>query len=196
MKNKTSFGKKIPIQVSGRHIHLSEKDSDKLFGKNYKFKKLKDLWQPGEYATKEVLKIESKNGRSLNCRVLLPFRDQTQVELSKTDAVFLRIKTPVRDSGDLEGSPGTTLIGPKGKIKIRKGVINNWRHIHYSFDEAKKIGLKHKMLVSVKVGGLCALTFHNVRVQLGKNCKACLHLDTDEGNAANLEKQGKGEIIL
>jgi propanediol utilization protein len=194
MKEKT-IKKKVPIEVSARHVHLCQRDLEKLFGKGYKLKKMKNLFQPGEFAAREVLEVRSSSGESLNFRVLGPCRKETQIELSKTDAILLKITAPIRDSGNLKGTPGATLVGPKGKIKIRRGVINNWRHIHSDFKKAEKLGLKDKMSVSVKVNGLCALTFHNVKVRLGKKSRFCLHLDTDEGNAANIIGKGKGEII-
>jgi propanediol utilization protein len=186
---------KIPIEISARHIHLSQKDLEALFGKRYKLKKLRNLFQPGEFAAEEILEVRGDSGKSLNFRILGPVRKETQVELSKTDAILLGIKPPVRDSGDLKGTPGAVLVGPKGKIKIRRGVINNWRHIHADFKKAEKLGLKDKMSVSVEVNGLCGVTFHNVKVRLGKKSRFCLHLDTDEGNAANIQGKGEGEIV-
>lgn len=186
---------KIPIEISARHIHLCQKDLEKLFGKRYRLKKLRDLFQPGDFAAEEILEIKTGSGKSLNLRVVGPIRDQTQVELAKTDAILLGMNPPIRDSGDLEGTPGAALIGPKGRIKLRCGVINVWRHIHCNFEEAKKLDLKDKMLVSVKVNGLGSITFHNVRVRVEKESRLCLHLDTDEGNAANIIKKGEGMII-
>lgn len=188
--------KKIPVEVSARHIHLCQKDLEKLFGKGYKLKKMKKLFQPGEFATKETVEIKGKLGRSFNLRVLGPLRKETQVELSKTDAISLRmLPIPIRDSGDLKGTPGALLVGPKGKINLQRGVINSWRHLHCNPQEAQKIGLKNGDLISMKVNGLGAVTFHNVKVRVEKNSRLCLHLDTDEGNAANIREKGKGEII-
>ncbi len=188
--------KEIPIEVSARHIHLCQKDLEALFGKGYRLKKLKNLFQPGEFAAKEILEVKSNSEKSLNFRVLGPLRKKTQIELSKTDAILLGINPPVRDSDDLKDTPSVILIGPKGKIKPKQGgVINNWRHLHCNFKEAEKFGLKDKKLVSVKINGLCALTFHNVKVRVGKKTRLCLHLDTDEGNAANIKIKGRGEII-
>jgi len=186
---------KIPIEVSARHIHLCQKDLEALFGKRYKLKKLRNLFQPGEFAAKEVLEVKGNSEKSLNFRVIGPVRKETQVELSKTDAILLGIKPPVRESGNLKGTPGVTLIGPQGRIKIKQGVINNWRHIHCNLKKAKELGLKDKMLVSIKVNGLCAVTFHNIKVRVKKKSFLSLHLDTDEGNAANIQTRGEGEII-
>jgi len=187
---------KIPIEVSARHIHLCQKDLGVLFGKRYKLKKLKNLFQPGQFAAKEIIEVKGNSEKSLNFRVIGPVREETQIELSKTDAILLGINPPIRESGDIKGTPGATLIGPKGRIKIKQGVINNWRHIHCNLKEAKAFGLKDKMLVSIKVNGLCSVTFHNVKVRVEKKSRFCLHLDTDEGNAANIKTKGEGEIII
>jgi len=188
--------KKIPIEVSARHIHLCQKDLEALFGKGYRLKKLRNLFQPGDFAAKEILEVKTNPEKSLNLRVIGPIRKETQIELSKTDAILLGINPPIRDSDDLKGTPGATLIGPKGKIKLRQGVINAWRHIHCNFKEAKEFGLKDKILVSVKVNGIGSITFHNVKVRVEKRSWPCLHLDTDEGNAANIQAKGSGEIII
>lgn len=187
---------KVPIEVSARHIHLSKSDLEKLFGKGYKLEKLKDLTQPGDFAAKETVDIEVNSKKILNVRIIGPVRKETQVELSKTDAILLGIAAPARDSGDLKNSSGAVIIGPKNKLELKKGVINTWRHIHCSPAEAKKFGLKNNGLVSVKTSGNLAVTFHNVRIKVGKNYKFCMHLDTDEGNAAGIVRSGEGEIII
>ncbi|MFH1967763.1 MAG: phosphate propanoyltransferase [bacterium] len=187
---------KIPIEVSARHIHLSKKDLEKLFGKRYKLSKLKDISQPGEFAAKETVDIEAGSKKILNVRIIGPGREaKTQLELSKTDGIILGMALPVRDSGNTKNSPGVVVSGPKNKIVIKEGVINTWRHIHCSFKKARKFGLEDKNLVSVKTLGNLSVTFHNVRVRLGKNYKFCLHLDTDEGNAAGIVRNGEGRII-
>lgn len=186
---------KIPVEVSARHIHLSKKDSEALFGKNYELKKMKALYQPGDFAAEECIEIAGKSERELSLRVIGPVRGKTQVELSKTDTIFLGITAPLRNSGDINGTPGAILTGPEGKIKIKTGVINTWRHIHCSPSEAKKLNLKHGQMISVKIGGPSAVTLHNAAVRVGANYKLCLHLDTDEGNAAGITRNGEGKII-
>lgn len=189
------MSKKIPIEVSAKHIHLCKKDLEALFGKGYQLKQLKKLTQPKEFAAKETLDIQVKSRKIPNVRVIWPIRKETQVELSHTDGIFLRIKLPVRDSGDFKGTPGAILISSKGKVKIKKGVINAWRHIHCNPKEAKKLGLRDGMLVSVKTKGRCSVSFHNVKVQVEANSRLCMHLDTDEGNAACITKKGEGIIL-
>lgn len=188
--------KKIPIETSAKHIHLSQKDLEALFGKGYKLKKLKNLSQPGEFVAEEKIDIEENKRKIFGVRIIGPVREKTQVELSHTDLIFLRIKPVVRESGDIKDTPGALLIGPKGKVRIKEGVINAWRHIHCNPEEAKKIGLKDGMLVSVKTNGTCSLTFHNVKVRVKENYWLCMHLDTDEGNAACIIDKGEGYLVI
>jgi propanediol utilization protein len=192
--------KKIPIEISARHIHLSQKDLEALFGKGYQLKKLRELSQLGEFAAKE--KIDIQNSLKSNAikiskvRILGPIRKQTQVELSHTDAIFLKVEPMVRESGNIKGTPGIILVGPKGKIKIKEGVMSAWRHIHCSPKEFQKLGLKNRMLVSVKTMGIRSITFHKVRVLVKPNYRLYMHLDTDEGNAAGIIKNGRGYLII
>ena len=192
--------KKIPIEISARHIHLSQKDLEALFGKGYQLKKMRELSQLGEFAAEEKIDIQSnlepKTRKIPNVRILGPTRKQTQVEVSHTDAIFLKVKPIVRESGHLKGTPGAVLVGPQGKIKIKEGVINAWRHIHCSPKESQKLGLKNKMLVSVKTMGIRSMTFHKVMVQVKPNYRLYMHLDTDEGNAASIVKKGIGYLII
>ena len=188
------MAKKIPIEVSARHVHLSQKDLEALFGKGYKLKKLKQLSQPNDFAAKETLDIQAGLKKIKNIRIVGPTRKETQVELSRTDAIYLKLNPPIRISGNLKGTPGIILIGPKRRIKIRRGVIIPWRHIHCSTEEAEKLGLKEGMIVSEKVEGRRSLTFYNVKIRVGENYKLCMHVDTDEGNAAGIIKKGKGII--
>ncbi len=185
----------IPIEVSARHIHPSRKDLEAVFGKEYRLRKLKFLPAVRHFAAKETVDIQVNSKVIPNVRILGPLWKKTQVEISHTDAVFLGIKAPIRDDEDLEGTPGITLLGPKNKIKIKKGVINAWRHIHCNPEEAGKLGLKNNQLVSVKTAGRSSITFHNVMVKVKKNHKLCMHLDTDEGNATCITKTGKGKIV-
>ncbi|MBI2054029.1 MAG: phosphate propanoyltransferase [Candidatus Staskawiczbacteria bacterium] len=186
----------IPIETSGRHVHLAKKDLEKLFGKGHELKKMKKLFQPSDFAARETVDIEGENGRILKLRVIGPVRSRTQVELSKTDAIYLGITAPVRESGNIKETPGAVLRGPENKIRIKEGIINSQRHIHCSFARAKKLGLKDRMMVSVETDGPVAVTFHNVLVRLGENYRLCVHLDTDEGNAAGIIRKGKGKIII
>jgi len=186
---------KVPVEISARHIHLSKKDLEALFGKGYKLSKKTDLTQPGMFAAKETVTIQKNNKKITKVRIVGPTRPKTQVELSLTDAYHLGIKSPIRKSGILKGTPGIMLIGPKKKLKIKEGVICAWRHIHLSPQEAKKLKLEKQNFVSIRTKGIRSVIFNNVRIRINKNYRLCLHLDIDEGNAANISKKGKCIII-
>jgi len=187
---------KIPIEISARHIHLSQKDLEVLFGQGYQLKKLKPLTQLGDFAAKETVDIVRQGKKMAGIRVIGPVRPKTQIELSLTDAFYLGIKdVPIRKSGDLKGSFGVLAVGPKGKLKLKEGLIVAGRHLHLNPKEAKGMGVRNGQLVSVKVSGKRAVTFHNVLVRVEKRYKLCLQLDTDEGNAAGLVSKGEGVLL-
>jgi len=190
------MNKKVPIEISARHIHLCQKDLETLFGRGYQLKKIRKLSQADDFAARETLDIKIGSKIIKRLRIVGPVRKETQIELSMTDAVGLGIKLPLRLSGNIKGTPGATLTGPKKKLKIKKGVIIAKRHLHCSPQQAKRLKLRNEMSVSVKVNGKRALTFHNVKVRVGEDYKLAVHLDTDEGNAAGIIKKGEGEIIL
>ena len=188
------MGRKIPIEVSARHMHISQKDLEKLFGDGYKLKKLRELNQPLDFASKEELII--KNGsEELTVRIIGPIRKNTQVEISLTDAFYLGIRPPIRKSGDVIFTPGITLINKKNKkkLKIKRGVIIAQRHIHCNPEEAKR--LKLKKYASVRVGGDRGLVFDKIKVRISKDFKLSMHIDTDEANAAGINKKTKGHLI-
>jgi putative phosphotransacetylase len=192
MKNKKI---EIPVEVSARHCHLSKEDSEKLFGKDYKLKKLKQLYQPGDFASEEVVDLKFDDKKIERLRVVGPFREKTQVEISKTDAIGLGANPPVRLSGNLGGSERLILVGPKGEVKLEEGLIIAKRHIHCATEEIKDIGLKNGDIVSVRIESERPVTFHDVEIRVSDNYKLCLHLDTDEGNSAGINKIGKGLIV-
>jgi len=188
--------KKIPIEISARHIHLCQRHLEKLFGKGYKLKKLKNLSQPGDFSAKETVIIKAGKREIRKVRIVGPLRKETQVELSKTDAVNLKINPPILLSGNLKKSAGgVVLVGPKGKVFLKKGVIIAKRHIHCHPKEAADLGLKDKDEVSLRVKGERGITFHNVAIRIKDNYKLCCHLDTDEGNAAGINKKSFGFIV-
>ncbi len=186
---------KIPVEVSARHIHLSQRDLGTLFGPGYQFKKLRQLTQPSDFAAQETLTVKAGDRELKNVRIVGPTRPQTQVELSLTDAFSLGINPPIRISGDLDRSVGAILVGPRGEIEIKRGVIAAARHLHCATDEAKKLGIKDKMLVSVKIEGPREIVFRNVKVRVRDDYSLCMHLDTDEGNAAAVGRAGIGYLI-
>lgn len=186
---------KIPIEVSARHIHLSQEDLEVLFGAGYSLKKLRELSQEGEFAAEEKINIEFNNKTISDVRIIGPTRKKSQLEISKTDCFILGINAPVRLSGDLEGTPGIFLIGPSGSLKIEEGVIVAKRHLHCNSEEAEKIGVKNNDLVSVKIEGERSLIFNEVVVRVGKNFSLAMHIDTDEANASGITMKGEGKII-
>lgn len=186
---------KIPVEVSARHCHLSQQDLEKLFGKGYELKTIKELSQPSDFACQETVSVKSRSQILKNVRIVGPIRENSQVEVSKTDAMFFGLDVPVRLSGDIEGTPGIKLIGPEGEVSLENGLIIAQRHIHCGTDKAEKAGLINGDVVSVKIGGERALIFNNVKVRIKDNYKLCLHIDTDEGNAAGINKIGEGVII-
>ncbi len=186
---------KILIEVSARHIHLAQKDLESLFGIGYQLNKVKDLTQPSDFAAQETLTIKADNLLK-NVRVVGPIRAKTQVEVSITDAIELGIKLPIRISGDLKGSAGVVLIGPKGEVKFEEGAIIAQRHIHCSTKEAKSLKLKNGQVISVMAGDNREVIFNNIVVRVGDNYRLCLHIDTDEANAAGINRVGEGILII
>ncbi len=188
---------KVPIGVSARHVHLSQDDLERLFGKDYELHPLKPLSQPGQFAAEEEVELIGPK-RSLKVRILGPVRKNTQVELALTDVIYLGLSTipPVRDSGDVEGTPGIKIKGPLGEIEIPKGVIIAWRHIHTPENIAQELGLMDKQLVKVKVEGVRALIFENVLIRVSSKFAWEFHIDTDEANAAMVKTGDMATVIF
>lgn len=183
---------RVPVGVSNRHIHLTREHVDQLFGKGYELKILKPLRQPGQYACEETVTITGPKGSIPNVRVLGPVRSYSQVEISRTDGYVLGINAPVRDSGDIENTPGITLVGPRGTVTLEKGMILPYRHIHLHPDDAAEIGVKDKDLVAVKTSGDRAVILENVLCRVHPNYRLEFHIDTDEANASGLKN---GDMI-
>lgn len=177
----------ISVGLSNRHIHLSESDLKKLFGEDYQLTKLKDLSQPGQYAAEECVDIVGPRGTIQKIRILGPVRKDTQIELSAGDARVVGINAPVRDSGDIDGTPGCTIIGPNGEINIDKGVIIAARHIHMTPEDAAHFGVKDKDLVNVETEGPRGVIFKNVLIRVSPSYSLEMHVDIEEGNAAGLK---------
>ncbi|QVK19486.1 phosphate propanoyltransferase [Mycoplasmatota bacterium] len=187
--------KELPIAMSNRHIHLSSSDLNNLFGEGYELTKFKDLSQPGQFASNEKVEIVGPKGSFKGVRVLGPVRKNTQIEISKTDSFALGIYPPVRDSGDIVGTPGAKIIGPKGEVEITEGVIVASRHIHMHTDDAKEFGVKDKDRVQIKVDGERSLLFDNVLVRVRDDFALEMHVDIDEGNAAGVKNGQLVELI-
>lgn len=177
----------IPIGISNRHVHLSKKDLEVLFGEGYQLTVMKKLRQPGQFAAKETVTVTGPKGSFENVRVLGPVRGQTQLEISVSDGYKLGFSVPIRESGDTEGTPGIILKGPKGIVEKDRGVIAALRHIHMPLNLAEHFGLKDKDRVSAEAGTTRRLLFHNVLVRVSDQYLPELHLDTDEANAGGIQ---------
>ena len=186
---------KIKVEISARHVHLSQKDFEKLFGKEKKLTIVKNLSQPGEFASEEKVTLINGNKEMKNVRILGPFRKESQAEISMTDAYELKLNPlpKIKVSGDLANTIKILIKGPKSSIKIP--CIIAQRHIHLSESEAKKMKLKNNQKVSVKVKGIRNLTFQEIVVRVSDKYSSALHLDTDEGNSAGILEKTFGEII-
>ncbi|MDR2209563.1 MAG: phosphate propanoyltransferase [Azoarcus sp.] len=189
------MSRKVPIGISNKHLHLSEKDLATLFGEGYQLTSYKALVQPGQYAANEQVDIHGPKGSFKNIRIIGPTRPKTQVEVSLTDARALGIDPPVRESGKLDGSPGVKLVGPKGEVELESGAIVALRHIHLSPEQAREAGLQDKDLVDVKTYGKRPLIFEDVLIRSGEGHFREFHIDTDEANAAGISNNDEAEIL-
>jgi acetate kinase len=193
-QSEASRNEPITIEVSAHHIHLAQEHVDQLFGVGHQLTKHADLSQPGQYACKEQLTVIGPKGRIGRVRVLGPTRKATQVEIAMTEQFKLGIQAPIRESGDIAGSPGCTLEGPAGTVAIGNGVICALRHIHMTPADALRYGLRDKCSVRVRVPGDRELIFGDVRVRVDPSFALAMHIDTDEANAANLRNGAQGYI--
>ena len=192
----TSTNDTVPVGVSNRHIHLSKEDLETLFGAGYQLTPIKDLSQPGQFACKEQLTIIGPSLRPIEgVRVLGPVRKESQVEISRTDSFTLKVKSPVRESGDIKGSAPITIIGPKGTVTLKEGCIIANRHIHMSDEEGKVFGLNDGDYVTVEIDGERRTTFYDVQVRVNKAFRLEMHIDTDDANAAGIGNGFKVRIV-
>ena len=185
----------IPVGVSGRHLHLSRAHLDALFGPGYELTKKKDLSQPGQYASEETVDIMTTKGAFTRVRILGPVRKETQIELALTDAVKLGINPPIRDSGNVAGSPGVVMVGPNGTITLDQGAIAALRHIHMTPADAELFGVIDKDVVQVECPGERGMLMGQVLVRVNDQYALEMHVDTDEGNAACLKTGDKVRIV-
>ena len=190
------FKMKVLVETSARHVHLSQEHLEVLFGKGHELTVKKMLSQPGQFACEEKVEVIGTKG-SLKMSVLGPVRKDTQVELSLTDARSIGVKAPVRESGDIAGSAGCKLVGPKGEIEITEGVIAAKRHIHATTADAERMGLEDKQIVKVEVPTTDgrSLIFGDVVVRVSDSYALAMHIDTDESNAAAMAPNSIGTVI-
>jgi len=186
----------IPVEISNHHVHLTRDSLDILYGKGYELSKLRDLSQPGEFASNEQVSLVGANMKVIEkVRILGPLRKYTQAELSITDGFFLGLDLPTRISGNTKDSPPITFIGPKGVLSLSEGAIRAARHIHMIPIDAAYYQVKNGDRVKVEVSGEHGVIYKDVVIRVSSKSKLAFHLDTDEANAANIKGTGLARIL-
>jgi putative phosphotransacetylase len=187
---------RVPVGLSNKHVHLSQKDINILFGEGHELTSIKDLGQPGQFACDEKVDLVGPKRTIKGVRVLGPARGESQVEISLSDGFTLGIPdVPVKGSGSLVGTPGIKLVGPKGEVELEQGVIAAARHIHMNPKEAAEFGVKDKDMVKVKAEGERGLVFENVLIRVHDSFALEFHVDVEEGNAAMIQNKQMLEVI-
>ena len=187
----------VLVETSARHVHVTEADLETLFGKGYQLTPKKNLSQPGQFACEERVDVVGPKKTLAGVSILGPTRSATQVELSLTDARTIGVTAPIRESGDVAGSGACKLVGPKGEVELKEGVIAAKRHIHMTPADAAKMGIQDKDVVRVKIPSAAgrALVFDDVVVRVSDRFALAMHIDTDESNAACAAPGTMGEIL-
>jgi putative phosphotransacetylase len=185
----------LVVNVSARHCHLTQEAVEALFGKGHQLTVHKWLYQEGQFAAKETVTLIGPRSRVIsNLRILGPCRTLNQVELSYTDGIALGFELPLRISGNIKGTLGGMLMGPSGFFEMNEGIIRALRHVHMGPDDANFYGVKAGDEMSLKIGGACGITLEKMLVRLDKSFKLEVHIDTDEGNACNLQPNTPCEL--
>ena len=189
--------KKVLVETSARHVHVTEETLKVLFGENAKLTEKKPLSQPGQFAAEERVTVVGPKKSIVNVSILGPCRKTNQVEISLTDARTLGLEAPIRESGNIKGSAGCKIVGPKGEVDIVDGVIVAKRHIHATPADAEALGVKDKQIVNVKVvNDNRSIILGDVVVRVREDFALAMHIDTDEANAGAIKPNTYGEIIL
>ena len=183
----------IPVELSGRHVHLCEEDIEELYGAPLTY--VKELSQPGQYLCKERVRLIGPSGVIDNVAVLGPARPKSQVEISLTDARILGMKAPVRQSGDVAGTPGLVLASSTGLVGLKEGVMVAARHIHMSPEDGERFSVKDGQKVDVHLNGNRPAVLKDVIVRIHKDFKLAMHIDFDEANGCGLGKDATGRIV-
>nr|WP_246294066.1 phosphate propanoyltransferase [Paenibacillus planticolens] len=186
---------RIPIGVSNRHIHLSPEAVERLFGSKDALTQMKELSQPGQFACNETVTLIGPKGTIERVRILGPARGETQVEISLFDGFTLGVNPPIRDSGDIEGTPGIVIQGPRGQLTISKGVIAAARHIHMHTSDAALFGVSNGDRVKIQIEGPRGMILDNVLIRVSEKYRLEMHIDLDEANAGHI-KNGQTGILL
>ncbi len=186
----------LVVNVSARHCHLTQEAVEALFGKGHQLTVHKWLYQDGQFAAKEAVTLIGPRSRVIsNLRILGPCRTLNQIELAYTDAIALGFDIPLRASGSIQGTPGGMIMGPSGFFEMPDGVIRALRHAHMHPKDAEHYGVKHGDEMKLKIGGPCAITLDKMLVRVDKSFKLEVHIDTDEGNACNLQPDTPCELV-
>ncbi|MEO1437693.1 MAG: acetate/propionate family kinase [Bacteroidota bacterium] len=187
----------IPIAISARHMHITQETLETLFGEGHQLTELRPLSQPGQFAAKETVTLVGPKNKLERVRILGPVRPKNQIEISRTDEFFLGVDAPVRESGKTENSPGIRVIGPNGTINLEEGLICAWRHIHMTPEDAAIFKVQDRDIVDVAVQSSSgrSLIFGDVLIRVSSKYALEMHIDTDEGNAAELSKNASGVLL-
>jgi putative phosphotransacetylase len=193
----TGAAPNLLVNSSARHMHISPENLDVLFGKGAKLTVHKMLYQEGQFASEQTVTLIGPRRRVIpSLRILGPCRNLTQIELALTDAVQLGMDIPLRMSGDIKGTPGGYVMGPKGMLEMKDGIIRAARHVHMSPSDAKFYNVKHLDRITLKVTSpMCNTRFDDLIVRVDPSFKLEVHMDTDEANACDLERATKVELI-
>ena len=187
---------KVLVETSARHVHLSQQDLETLFGEGYQLTNKKDLSQPGQFACTERVDVVGSKKTLAGVTILGPVRGKSQVEMSLTDARSIGVDAPIRESGDVAGSGSCRLVGPKGEVELKEGVIAAKRHIHMTPADAEAFGVKDKDVVSVRIASAGrSLVFGDTVVRVSPKFALAMHIDTDESNAGAVAPGTMGEVI-
>lgn len=187
---------KLVVNISARHVHLTDEHVETLFGQGRTLTSMRELYQDGAYAAEETVMVVGKRRRMLpSVRVLGPTRSHSQVELAFTDGISLGLDTPVRRSGNIEGTPGCVLVGPAGVVELQQGVIRAERHVHMNFAHAEHYGVSNGDRLHLRIHSACPTVLEDLLVRADESSKLEVHIDTDEGNAVDLEHASSCELF-
>ena len=187
---------KLVVSISARHVHLTDEHVEVLFGAGHKLTPQKPLYQDGFYAAEETVMVVGPRRRMLpSVRVLGPTRPHSQVELAFTDGISLGIDLPVRPSGKISGTPGCVLVGPQGVVELKEGVIRAERHVHMNLDHAAQYGVKNGDRMRLRIDSSCTVVLEDLLVRADATSKLEVHIDTDEGNAADVDHAWRVELL-